>query len=81
MFIYDLKEEEDWMGDPLKRSYSNRGVTTELSRGDRFALDRNQKSRGAKRFRLRFLVHLPGFVPDKHLSTLDQRNPGRCCWL
>lgn len=81
MFIYDLKEEEDWMDDPLKRSYSNSSVMAELSRGDRFALNRNQKSRGAKRFRLRFLVHLPGFVPAKPLSILGQRNLGRCCWL
>lgn len=81
MFIYDLKEEEDWMDGPLRRSYSNSGVTAEMSRGDHFVLNRNQKSRGAKRFRLRFLVHLPGCVPDEPLSILDQRNLGRCRWL
>lgn len=48
MFVYDLKEEEDWMDDSLKRSYSHSGVTAELARGDHFVLNSNQKSRGAQ---------------------------------
>lgn len=45
MFIYDLKEEEDWIDDPLKRSYSNSGVTAELAREDRFALQESEIKR------------------------------------